>query len=217
MPIVDHGPYDCSGGFSPASPLLTDFTDATWNNTLGKWGCGFNGALYSYNNPATTTAPIVAASTIMQKVDNMGHFFQLYGDVASGGYAGGGMSFGQCVDTTVYTGVQFELNGTTAGCDLYFQVQTYDAQGVENHGGCPTGGVGCYIFPSKMLSTTLGGMVTVHFSELTGGMPAGATAIASQIVGLQWQLQSPPPPPSGLQVSCGNVALNITNVSFVTQ
>ena len=205
MPIIDHGALDCTQGVSPANPLLTDFTEGTWNNTMGKWGCGFNGATYSYAGPK---------STMVAQVNTMAHNLQLSGDVASGDYAGGGLSFGQCVNTTVYSGVEFTLGGTSAGCDVYFQVQSYDAQGVANGGGCPDKGVGCYIFPQFKLAATMG-QLTVHFSDLSGGMPTGAAAIAAEIVGLQWQFQSPPPPDGGLQVSCEKIGLTITDVKFV--
>lgn len=206
LPIVPSGALDCTTGVSPTNPLLTDFTGATWNNSQGKWGCGFNGATYAYAGPKSTMAA---------QVDTTNHDLLLSGNIASGDYAGGGLSFGQCVNTTTYTGVQFTLGGTSAGCELYFQVQTYDAQGTANGGGC-SAATGCYIFPQKMIAPTPG-PVTVHFADLAGGMPTGATAIAAQIVGLQWQMQSPPPPASGLQVSCGNVGLTITDVSFVAQ
>ena len=104
MPIIDHGALDCTQGVSPANPLLTDFTEGTWNNTMGKWGCGFNGATYSYAGPK---------STMVAQVNTMAHNLQLSGDVASGDYAGGGLSFGQCVNTTVYSGVEFTLGGTS--------------------------------------------------------------------------------------------------------
>jgi hypothetical protein len=48
-------------------------------------------------------------------------------------------------------------------------------------------------------------------------MPTGATDIVKQLVGLQWQFQSPPPPAvdGGVQLACTGIAMTITDVKFV--
>jgi hypothetical protein len=48
-------------------------------------------------------------------------------------------------------------------------------------------------------------------------MPVGAAALSAQMVGLQWQFNSPPPPAvdGGLQVSCENISLTVTGVKFI--
>jgi len=208
-PLASYGPWMCGQAVTPTDPVLTDFTPATWRNTEGKWGCGaLTGGLFHYAGPS---------STMDTQVDLMNHDLVLVGKVASGDYAGGGLAFGPCVNASTYTGVQFTLGGTAAGCDLYFQVQTYDAQGSANGGGCAAdGGVGCYSFPQYKVPSP-NGQVMVHFSDLTGGMPVGAAALSAQMVGLQWQLNSPPPPAvdGGLQVSCDNISLTITGVKFI--
>jgi hypothetical protein len=117
------------------------------------------------------------------------------------------------VNTSTYTGVQFTLGGTVAGCDLVFQVQTFDEKpaGPGQVGGCTTG---CYSFPGTKLANT-SGAVTVHFTDLSGGQPTPAK-IASEIVGLQWQFQSPAPVGDAGQAGCTGTNLTITNVSFVS-
>jgi hypothetical protein len=137
----------------------------------------------------------------------------LSGSVLPGDYSGGGMSFDQCVNTSIYTGVQFTLGGTTAGCDLYLQIQTFEEQSTSNRGGCTTG---CYSFPSSPKLTSTSGVVTVHFADLTGGKPTTPAAITAEIVGLQWQFQSPAPIGDGGQPGCTGISLTITNVSFVS-
>ncbi len=198
----------CDPGLTPVNPLITDFTEATWNNTAGKFGCGLTGAPFSYGGAKTT-------STITAQVDTMGHKLVLVGNVDSGDYGGGGLAFDQCADATAYGGVQFTLGGSTGGCDVVLQVQTFVEKPTTGTpaGGCTTA---CYSFPQLKLATT-SGSVTVRFADLMGGMPTGATEIAKQVVGLQWQFQSPPPPPvdGGLQVSCGNISMSITDVKFV--
>jgi hypothetical protein len=146
-------------------------------------------------------------------VDTTNQDLVLSGSVAAGDYAGGGMSFDACVNTTTYTGVQFTLGGTVAGCDLYFDVQTFSEKpaGAGQVGGCTTG---CYVFPNTKLTSTTGA-VTVHFTDLAGGLPAPAS-IANEIVGLQWQFQSPAPVGDAGQLGCTGINLTVTNVSFVS-
>ena len=146
-------------------------------------------------------------------VDTTNQDLVLSGSVTAGDYAGGGMSFDVCVNTSTYTGVQFTLGGSVAGCDLYFDVQTFEEKpaGPGQVGGCTTG---CYVFPSTKLQSTTGA-VTVSFTSLAGGLPAPA-AIANEIVGLQWQFQSPAPVGDGGQLGCTGINLTITNVSFVS-
>jgi hypothetical protein len=110
--------------------------------------------------------------------------------------------------------VQFTLGGTVAGCDLYFYAQTFDEKGSGpgQVGGCTTG---CYVFPGVKLTSTTG-PVTVHFSDLKGGQLTTATSIANEIVGLQWQFNSPAPVGDAGQSGCTGIALTVTNVSFVS-
>jgi hypothetical protein len=201
----------CSPGVSPAAPLLTDFSSSGasgWRPTGGKWGLTDNltGSIFSYGGGQ-------AGSTMNAAVDTVGQDLVLSGNVLAGDYSGGGMSFDQCVNTSTYTGVQFTLGGSTAGCDLYFDVQTFDEQGTANKGGCT--GSSCYAFPNEKLTSTAG-TVTVHFSDLTGGVLTTQSAIRNEIVGLQWQFQSPAPVGDGGQPGCTGIALTIANVSFVS-
>jgi hypothetical protein len=78
-------------------------------------------------------------------------------------------------------------------------------------GGCTSG---CYVFPNTKLTSTSGG-VTVSFANLSGGQLTTQQAIANEIVGLQWQFQSPAPVGDGGQLGCTGINLTITNVSFV--
>ena len=204
--------FSCMPGVSPTNPLLSDFSATTWSNTAGKWGMAANlvGSLFSFHGPGVATAwnsSMVANEALV-----------LSGTVDAGDYANGGMSpFDQCVNTSAYTGVQFTLGGTTAGCDLYFQVQTFSQQSTTNHGGCVTPPGPCYAFPK--VKVTFGTTpITVRFSELLNGAgtPVGASAVAMEMVGLQWQLQSPPPGDAGLlQAACTGVNLTIDDVKFV--
>ena len=199
----------CTPGISPATPLLTDFsaTAAGWHPAAGKWGTVGNLTGSGFNYAST-------GSTMSWKVDTAAENFVLYGDVmAPGGYGGGGMSFDQCVNTSTYTGVQFTLGGNVQGCALKFQAQTYSQQATANGGGCVSS---CYGFPTAVLTST-SGPVVVKFTDLAGtGQPATAAAIAQELIGLQWQFESPPPVGDGGQPNCTGISLTIDSVSFVS-
>jgi hypothetical protein len=145
-------------------------------------------------------------------VDATAMNFVLSGNVSPGDYAGGGLAFDTCVNTTAYTGVQFTLGGTVAGCDLYFQAQTFDEKPTKQGGGCTASS--CSAYPRVKLSTTTG-VVTVHFTDLSGGLPAPAS-IASEVVGVQWQFQSPAPVGDAGQPGCTGIKLTVDDVSFVS-
>jgi len=198
----------CATPYSPAAPLLSDFSagPSGWHSTAGKWGAIGNLTGSGFNYAST-------GSTMQWKIDAVAENFVLYGNVmAPGGYGGGGMSFDQCVNTSTYTGVQFTLGGTVAGCALKLQVQTYSQQATANGGGCVAN---CYGFPYKLLTTTTGPVV-VEFAELGGGQPTTAAAIAAEMIGLQWQLESPAPVGDAGQPDCTGINLTIDDVSFVS-
>ncbi len=207
----------CSPGVNPTTALLTDFTSGTnWSAVSGKWGVAGNlqGSLYAYAGSKSGTWEATVESTGDLAIGVQAGSAVGGGTVASGDYAGGGMAFSDCVNTNTWTGVSFTLGGSSGGCDVYFQVQTFDEQGTANHGGCT--GTSCYVFPQAKVTTGTA-PITVHFSDLSGGMPVGASAIAKQIVGLQWQLQSPAPPAADAgQPACPGAELLVDNVQFVS-
>lgn len=216
----------CTPAFSPATALITDFSSgpAGWHPGLygGKWGTlgVLTGSLFAFAGTASTfdANDPQGRKTMDVTVDTTNQDLVLAGDVVASDYAGGGLSFDQCVNTTVYTGVQFTLGGSTAGCDLYFYAQTFDEKGSGpgQVGGCVSSStMSCYVFPGVKLTSTTG-PVTVHFTDLKGGQLTTATSIANEIVGLQWQFNSPAPVGDGGQSGCSKIALTIANVSFVT-
>ena len=198
----------CTPAYSPALPLLTDFStgDSGWHAAAGKWGKigNLTGSIFNYG------AKMAKAS-----VDTTNQQLVLSGDVAAGDFGGGGMSFDSCVNTSTYTGVQFTLGGTAAGCNLKFQLQTFSQQADTNGGGCPAAG-SCYGFPNEVLQSTTGPVV-VKFADLAlTGKPVAAADMAKEIVGLQWQFESPGPVGDAIQLGCTGIALTITNVLFVS-
>ena len=205
-------PLDCANGVDPAVPPLTDFSSTSWSNTLGKWNTpsrDLTGSKYSAGGPMSTMTNVITAT------DNPS--FNLTGMVAAGDYAFGLLSFDKCVNTHTYTGVQFTVGGDAAGCDLYFLLQTFEQQGVANKGGCPAGG-SCYVFPRKKIPVpTTPTPTVVLFSELTDGVPTDPNTMKGEIVGVQWQFQSAPPPDGGIQAACTGINVTIDDVGFSTQ
>jgi hypothetical protein len=196
----------CSPGVDPANALLTDFSSATYSTAKGKWGVGGNLTGTTYNRKDS-------GSTVTTKVE--AEAFSLSGQVVPGAtpesYAGGGLQFDSCVDTAIYTGVEFLLSGSNGACDVYFQLATYDEQPTYAKGGCATD---CEDFPQKKV-TPRSTPTTVLFAELVNtGFPASAAAMAAQIMGLRWNVQLPAGTVDAGQNPC-NFNLTVDDVRFV--
>jgi hypothetical protein len=180
--------YSCgAGAITPANPTsggITDFTD--WNSTTNRWGSstGLNGTVFSY--AATSNATM----TIPPKVEGSTPGLHLTGSSSSTGYAGGGLTFLQCVKSTGFTKISFQVYGNSPGCNIELQLQTYDKRPTDATppGGCTAD---CYAsvpsFPSVVsLSSAVaapGTVVTKNLSDLTNWSAAAAT----QLVAIQWQ------------------------------
>jgi len=216
-------PLDCPNGVNPSAPLLTDFSATSWSNNAGKWtsaGMDLTGSKYS-NGGGKTDTDAGVTTMMTNNVDTTAGNFVLTGAVAPGDYAFGLLAFDKCVNlsaNTQYTGIQFTLGGNAAGCDLYFFLQTFEQQGDVNKGGCPAGN-SCYNFPRKKITVpSPAAPVTVLFSDMMDtGIPTSPSAMKAEIVGLQWQFQSPPPPDGGTQPACTGISVTLDDVGFSTQ
>ena len=203
----------CSPGVNPSSALLADFSANTWRASAGKWGVVGNltGSIFAYHGSSAGTAWNSAT------VDTTAEDLVASGTVDGGDYAGVGMAFDQCVNTTTWKGISFTLGGTTGGCSVQLQVQTFEQQATSNKGGCvadPDAGVSCYSFPKLTLPSSAGTQ-TVLWSDLSGGIPTDPNAIAAEILGFQWQMVTNAPGDGGAQQPC-TVNMTIDDVSFVT-
>jgi hypothetical protein len=199
----------CSPGVDPADPRITEFSAASFNGNKGRWTGDPNLTFftYSYHDP---DAP---DSSNSDKVE--GGVFTISGQVVVPGsdpsYSGGGMHFDYCVNTTAYTGVQFTLTGTSGGCTIYFDLQTYSQQAIHERGGCASY---CYQFPRKVV-TPQSTPITVRFSDLEGsGIPSGAAAMASEIMGMRWQAELAPRQDDAGQTAC-TFSLSVDDVKLV--
>ena len=196
----------CSPGVDPADPRITDFSAADFDGNKGRWAGDRDLTLfvYDYHDPDSDSSKKLEMEA-----------FNFSGQVVPGAddnYAGGGMHFDtSCVNTTRYGGIQFTLTGTSQNCTLYFDLQTYSQQALNEKGGCASY---CYQFP-RMEITPGSAPITVLFSELEGtGIPNGAAAMASEIMGIRWQLELAPEQGASDQPAC-SYSLTVDDVKFV--
>ena len=210
------GSASCTPGVNPSSALLTGFTSGTdWSGATGTWGVASNlqGAIYAYAG--------ASSGTWQTAVDTGAGVLDIGGATSGGGvgpgtvtaadYAGGGLRFSQCVNTTSWTGVQFTLGGNVGSCELYFQIKTFAEQPISSGGGCVAN---CFDFPQVKIQVAAQ-PITIHFRDLVGGKPDGGAAIAMQILGLEWQINGANAVSGALQ-TCANVELTIDKVQLVT-
>jgi hypothetical protein len=202
---------------NPTTALLTNFGSASGDGGVtasGQWGTlgQLTGHTFGYKGAMTNDAGVM--SSVTATIDRTAMDLQLQGTVVAGDYAGGGMSFDTCVNSTMWTGIQFTIGGTTDGCNLAFQLQTLSQEGTSNKGTCTSS---CYNFPNKTITVPATPTpMTILFSDLAGtGMPADPAAFEMEMFGLQWQFTSAAPVgDGGIQMGC-SPNITITNVSWV--
>jgi hypothetical protein len=211
--VADANTNRCVPGVSPATGLLTDFSASTWSSSLATWGIPGNltgkSSTYGGGQVAgglttliTTTVDSTAANPVLA----------IGGNVVAGDFAGVALAFDQCVNTASYQGVRFTLGGNAAGCDLFFQLETYSQQTVGAGGTCVTN---CFQFPNSRIQVAAAPIV-ITFAALAGtGQPATAAGLRAEIIGLQLQLQSPAPPNGSAQQNCAGINLTLDDVQLV--
>jgi len=205
----------CSAAVVPgnvSSGGVTDFSD--WNNSTGKWGStqGLYGAIYGYAGPSGN------ASTMNASVDATNKDLRGVGSVASGGYAGIGLSYCACSTVASFSHVQFTVSGSWPGCDLQMQIKTFDETPTSQNpmGGCTA--TSCYNYPAALQvappsSTPM--TITTSLSSFSNW----TSATAAEVVGLQWQWTysgANIPADGGVDASAGcPINASITNVKFL--
>ncbi|HVV52011.1 MAG TPA: hypothetical protein VHO06_20245 [Polyangia bacterium] len=190
---------------NPTTALLTNFGSAAGDggvSTNGQWGTTgqLTGHTFGYKGALTNDAGVM--SSVMATINRSAGNMELKGTVVAADYAGGGMSFDTCVDSSMWTGIQFTLGGTADGCNITFQLQTESQEPPSNKGTC-TGS--CYDFPqiAVTIPATAGTPTVVKFSDLTAtGMPSAPADFEKEMFGLQWQFSSAAPPDGGVQAGC---------------
>lgn len=191
----------CSPGVNPTDPIIADFAGASFNNNKGRWGGPLNLTLFVYDYRAPNTGDTSSYSLENDQFGFSGQVVPSDNDT----YAGGGIHFDSCLDTTTYKGVQFILTGSSGGCAVYFELQTYSAEPINERGGCASY---CFHFP-RIAVTPHPTPITVYFSDVAGtGMPSSAAAIASEVMGLRWQVELPSGVDAGVATCSFNLAVD---------
>ena len=151
----------------------------------------------------------------MVAVDTGARNFTLNAMVSAGQYAGGRVNFDACVDARSYNSIQFTASvtgGSLNGCVWQLQLQTQDQR--PSTATNPMGGTcatNCERYPVATLTAATMMATTYTTRFMTFSNPANSTIpTASQITGVQWQVNS------SNNGSC-TVELTIDNVRFVTQ
>lgn len=204
---------------NPTNQLLSNFNLADSGdggiNSSGQWGTAgmLTGHTFGYSGTMTNDAGVT--SKVSSSIDTGKMELVLAGTVNAADFAGGGMSFDTCVNTTNWTGVQFTLGGTADGCHVTFMLQTESQEPPTNKGTCTASS--CYQFPQLMVTIPTDGSPTVvHFTDLDGtGMPTGHADFEKEMFGLQWQFTSAAPPDGSAQVGC-KPNMTISDVMWTT-
>jgi hypothetical protein len=192
---------------------VVDFSPSEWTSASATWcdAHGLDGGVSSYAGTSSTAAA---------SVDTTAQNLKLALTVGAGQYAGGRVNFESCVDASSFNAVQFTASvtaGSLAGCTWQVQLQTQDQRPTASTN--PTGGTcnatttTCERYPAYTLAaaTAVATTLTAPFSSFNN--PANsAIPTASQIVGLQWQVNSG----NSGSGTC-TVELRIDNVRFVSQ
>jgi hypothetical protein len=206
------GRLDCTSALSLATDgLVVDFSPGHWNAMTETWCDAHNlgGTLFSFAGTSSTAAAAVDATAQNLKLNLM---------VAAGQYAGGGVYFDSCVDATDFNSIQFTASitaGSLTNCTWQVQIQTQDQR--PSTATNPSGGTCTAATRSRYPAATLAAATataTTFTTRFTSFNNPAASAIAtpSQVVGLQWQVNS-----GNSGGGACTVELRIDNVKFVMQ
>jgi hypothetical protein len=212
-PLADR--IDCtSAGALDLEPdgQVVDFSAAQWNDMNDKWcnALGLDGGVSAFAGMSSTAAAAV---------DTMAGNLRLNLSVGTGQYAGGRVNFDSCVslDPMTFDAIQFTASltaGSLTGCVWQVQIQTQNQRPINQS---PSGGMcmtTCERYPAAVnlnAPTANPTTFTVPFSSFNNPS-ASMIAMASQITGVQWQVNSGSAAPR----TC-TVELRIDNVRFVNQ
>jgi hypothetical protein len=207
------GTLDCTsaGALTLATDgVVTDFSATDWNATTGKWcdAHGLDGSVFSYAGTGSTSAAVVDATARNLKLNFT---------VGATDYAGGGLTFDSCVNATAFNAVQFTAAvtaGSLSGCTLQVQVQTQDQR--ASTATNPSGGTcasNCYRYPAYAIATAPPATPMTFTQFFSGFSNPASSAIPTrtQIVGLQWQVNS-----GNSGAGTCTVELRIDDIKFLT-
>jgi len=185
------GALDCSsaGALKVPGGQITDFSSTEWNAGTSEWcdASGLRGHLFAFSG---------TASTATAAVDTTAQNLKLSLTVGKTDYAGGGIMFDACVNASAFTSIQFTASvtaGSLTGCVWQVQLQTQDQRPATSTD--PTGGTcasNCERYPvvSTLTVPTATASPYAEAFTLFTNQTGSTIPMASQIVGVQWQVNS---------------------------
>jgi len=191
---------------------VVDFSAAQWNNTTARFcdAAGLDGGLSTFAGMSSTAAAAVDTTARNLRLNFM---------VVAGGYAGGRVNFDSCVDASSFNSVQFTASvtaGSLTGCTWQVQLQTQNQRPttlMPMGGTCNATTTTCERYPAATLAAATATATTFTTRFTAFNNPSASTiATASQIIGVQWQVNSG----NSGSGTC-TVELRVDNVRFVTQ
>jgi hypothetical protein len=207
--FVNDTPRAACVGSPPASPVITDFSDA-FSTGPGAFAFADGGTFtYASVGQAPPTLSLVssdgtAAGQALSVAFNTG---TPLADAAAV-WDGFGLYFNMCTDASRYSGISFTINGNLGACPLQFSAQFSEDDDVASDpsfGSCTA--ATCY--PPSLQPVGVG-TTTVRFADLTGGNPL-TTVDAARLTGVHWQVS----PPTGAAAASCSANFTIDDVSFV--
>jgi len=192
---------------APGAPLIADFETVDGGNAALMIG-----GTFTYG-PGVTTAVVAGGWHITATVPG----------TTSNQYSGAGIYFNgnptgtDCVDASLYTGVQFDIKGTVTGAGCSMQYSTNDAQHADMTQN-PTmpdpkagGPMGSYAPQATITAAPATATVMMPFMGV--GAPMGGSPNVpvdrGRLTGVQWQFTTM----SGATNACA-VDITIDNVKF---
>jgi hypothetical protein len=182
---------------APTSGLIADF--------MGDGGIEIMGGLSAYGGVAAPTHTDANGTFEIMENNPAG---------AAAQYVGTVLYFSNCVDASAFSGVEFTLSGSVAGCSIQYSTNDvqHDDMSTDPKGGCTLGSA-CYS-PQASITTvpTTATPVMEPFITTAGGNPSAPTD-PTKLTGIQWQFTIAPAAEGGAPVSCVS-DLKITDVKF---
>jgi len=188
--------FDCAESTTPSGGLVSDFS--SWNVANGRWtsSSGVTGTVFSYQGDT--------ASMATTAVDTTANDLHMTATVSAMSYAGGGIIMDSCQSAGTDTEIDFTVSGTST-CSVELQLQTFGQKPTTDTpaGGCTASCGNTYPRATKLSVTS--SPVKVVLANMTNW----TAAMATQIVGVQWQFTNP----TTGSTSC-TVDLHVDNVTF---
>jgi len=213
---------NCGGtsGERPGGTGGTTSTGGTSGGGAGGGGAGGGavGTGGSTNSVNSCTTLDCTQAIVPDKIEGTPVGLHLTGSVAANDYGGGGISFCSCAKVPDFTQIQFTISGSSLGCDLELQIQTFDQRPTSQTppGGCDSSTTSCYGFPvvKQVVDVSTAAITTpMTVTKALADFSNWSTANANQVVGLQWQFTGTKIDPDA-GAGCP-IDVTITNIKFL--